>query len=63
MQALRNSVYLIVAVGSIAMAACQPHDVSTDAAGHDVGHATRELVSQLDKGLAFSSVTDVGHQQ
>ena len=52
MQALRNSVYLIVTIGSIAMAACQPFDGFTESAGRDASQPTRQVALEVDNSAA-----------
>jgi hypothetical protein len=49
MTMLRNSVYVLVAACSVAMAACQPSETPADRVANDIGQAARNLSQQIDR--------------
>jgi hypothetical protein len=46
---IRNSVYVIVAACSVAMAACQPAESPAQRVARDIHHAAKQLGDQVDK--------------
>jgi predicted small secreted protein len=45
---LHNTVYLLVAVFSLAVAACQPAEGPAEHAGSEIDHAAKKIERQVD---------------
>lgn len=52
----RNSIYVFVAMCSIAVAACQPSDHSAERVGRDIDNAAKNLSVEVDKAAAKTDV-------